>query len=140
MDSALSAFLAKVRPDAEATVIALDHAIRESAELDTAIKWGKLTYAAAGDFHHWICAMSVSKKQVTLAFHFGGLLPDPEGSFREGASKFLRMLDFDSPASVDMALVARTISDALGELDYFKKNWKAISAGELPPGPPAADH
>lgn len=133
MESALSTFLEKVRPDAHATVTALDVALRRAAELQSAIKWGKLTYAADDDFHHWICAVSVGKKQVTLTFHFGGLLPDPDGTFREGASKFLRMLDFDSPESVDPTAIARTVGDALGKLDYFKANWKAISAGELPP-------
>ncbi len=94
--------------------------------------WGKLTYAVGGDFHHWICAMSVSKKQVTLTVHFGGLLPDPPAAFREGSSTFLRMLDFTTPDSIDDQLVAGTTTAALAELDYFIADWKAISAGELP--------
>jgi len=132
-ESALSRFLATVRPDAAATVIAVDRAVHQAAQLDTAIKWGKLTYAVNGDFHHWLCATSVSKKQVTLTFHFGGLLPDPPAAFREGSSTFLRMLDFTTPDSIDAGVVARTITAALAELDYFTANWKAISAGELPP-------
>ena len=132
-ESALSTFLAAVRPDAAATVIAVDQAVQRVAQLDTAIKWGKLTYAANGDFHHWICATSVSKRLVSLTFHFGGLLPDPPAAFREGSSTFLRMLDFTTPDSVDTEVLARTVSAALAGLDYFTANWKAISAGERPP-------
>ena len=40
---------------------------------------------------------------------------------------------FTTPDSIDDQLVARTITAALAELDYFIANWKAISAGELPP-------
>lgn len=139
-DSPLLTFLAKVRPSANTTVTALDDAVREAGALDAAIKWGKLTYAKGDDFHHWICATSVSKNQVTLTFHFGGLLPDPDRSFREGSSKFLRMLDFTSPESIDTALVAKMVGYALNELDYFKANWKAISDGGLAPRRSSADH
>jgi hypothetical protein len=132
-DDPFSTFCTKIRDDAEATVMALDTAISQNAELDRAIKWGKLTYALNGDFHHWICATSVSKTQVTVTFHFGGLLADPEHSFRQGSSAFLRMLDFTTPESIDAALVSRMVAAAVGRLDYFKAHWKEISSGSMTP-------
>ena len=53
-------------------------------KLDVAIKWRQLTFALQGDFHYWICAISVTKKSVGLNFHYGGLLSDPGGIFRAG--------------------------------------------------------
>ena len=61
-----------------------------SVKLDTAVKWRQLTFAKEGDFHHWICAIALSKKSVNLIFHFGGLLDDSTGAFVIGSSKFLR--------------------------------------------------
>ena len=125
---ALNTFLSGVRSDAGPIIIEIDAAVRSVAPLDSAIKWRQLLYALNGDFHHWICAIAVSKKRTTLNFHFGGLLPDPEGAFRAGTSKFMRMLDFDTPGSVDAALIGRTVGDALTQLEYFKANWQRIQA------------
>lgn len=129
-DSALEKFLVDVRPDAESIVVAIDSAIREAADLDSAIKWHQLTYAVGGDFHHWICAMKVTKKVVVLNFHFGSLLADPEGAFRQGTSAFMRMLDFASPSEVDAGLIGRRVVEAVSRLDYFKENWRKIQAGD----------
>ncbi|HAM45741.1 MAG TPA: hypothetical protein DCM67_12070 [Propionibacteriaceae bacterium] len=135
-DDPFSAFLTKVRDDAEATVTALDATIRQATELDRAIKWGKLTYAVNGDFHHWICATSVSKTTVTVTFHFGGLLADPDHAFRQGSSAFLRMLDFTTPESIDADLVSRMVTAAVERLDYFTAHWKEISSGAMAPSAP----
>lgn len=124
--SVLDEFLAGVRPDAAPTVIAIDAAVLAAAPLASTIRWRQLLYGLEGDFHHWICAIAVSKNRVTLNFHFGALLPDPDGAFRVGTSKFMRMLDFDTPDSVDAALVGRMVGDALKQLEYFKANWKRI--------------
>lgn len=135
-DDPLSAFLTTVRDDAEATVIALDTVIRQATDLDRAIKWGKLTYAVNDDFHHWICATSVSKTKVTVTFHFGGLLADPEHTFRQGSSAFLRMLDFASPESINAALLSGMVRAAEENLDYFKAHWKEIPSGSMAPPAP----
>lgn len=133
-ESALSEYLAGARPGAAPTVTAIDAAIRAAAgaaaSLDSAIKWRQLTYGMDGDFHHWICAIAVTKKQVTLTFHFGALLADPEGAFRQGTSKFMRMLDYTAPAAVDADLIARRVTEAIARLDYFKANWQRIQAGD----------
>lgn len=130
-DAALDTFLEKVRPEARGTVIAVDEAVRAEAPVTSAIKWGKLTYAVEADFHHWICATSVGKDRVTLTFHFGGLLADPNHAFRSGSSTFLRMLDFPNTDGVDRGLIAETVASALRRLEFFKAHWKEISAGTL---------
>ena len=129
-ESALSEFLAGARPDAAPVVSAIDAAIRAAAPLESAIKWRQLTYGVGGDFHRWICAIAVTKKRVTLNFHFGALLADEEGAFRQGTSKFMRMLDYTSPAEVNAGLIGRRVVDAVSRLDYFKANWQRIQAGE----------
>jgi hypothetical protein len=83
-ESALSEYLVDVQPDAAPTVAAIDAVIPAAAPLQSAIEWRQLTYGVDGDFHHWSCVLAVTKKQVTLNFHFGALLADPEGAFRQG--------------------------------------------------------
>lgn len=129
-ESAIAEYLAGARPDAAPIVAAIDAAIRAAVPLESAIKWRQLTYGVGGDFHHWICAIAVTKRQVTLNFHFGALLGDPEGAFRQGTSKFMRMLDYASPAQVDASLIGRRVVDAVSRLGYFKANWQRIQAGE----------
>lgn len=125
-EATLDEFLAGVRLDAASTIVTIDAAVRAAAPLGSIIRWRQLLYGLDGDYHHWICAIAVSKGRVTLNFHFGGLLPDPEGAFRVGTSKFMRMLDFDVPDSVDAGLIGRRVCDALEQLEYFKANWKRI--------------
>lgn len=125
-DSALEEFLGQVRRDAAPAVTAIDAAVRAVAPLDSIIRWRQLLYGLDGDFHHWICSVAVSKSRVTVNFHFGGLLPDPEHAFRAGSSKFGRMLDFDDEGDVDAGLIGRRVADAVSKLEYFKANWKRI--------------
>lgn len=129
-ESALAEYLAGARPDVAPIVATIDAAIRAAAPLQSAIKWRQLTYGVDGDFQHWICAIAVTKKQVTLNFHFGALLGDPEGAFRQGTSKFMRMLDYTAPEAVDAGLIARRVTKAIARLDYFKANWQRIQAGD----------
>ncbi|MGI9613821.1 MAG: DUF1801 domain-containing protein [Acidimicrobiales bacterium] len=95
-------------------------------ELDSSMKWGRVSYAIEGDFHHWICAIGVTKKAVGLTFHFGGLLDDPEGRLMAGSSKFLRKLEFTSPHEVDAEVVCDFVDQAVGKHDYFKEHWKEL--------------
>ncbi|MEW6184058.1 MAG: DUF1801 domain-containing protein [Bacillota bacterium] len=108
-------------------VMALDRAVSDAdSKITAAIKWRQLTYALAGDFHHWICAIAVTKKAVSLRFHFGGLLDDPHNVFRAGSSKFLRSIDFASANDLDPQLVTDYVRRALSRLDYFKANWRKL--------------
>jgi len=125
-EDALGRFISEKRADAGPVAVALDAAIRGTAPLDVAIKWRQLVYALGGDFHHWVCAVAVNNTRVTLNFHFGALLPDPERVFRAGTSTFMRMLDFESADDVDAALIARRVNDALGQPEFFKANWRRM--------------
>lgn len=122
-------FVAAADPAFAAVVRAVDDAVWGAADLARAVKWRKLTYARDGDFHHWICAIAVSRTRVTLTFHFGGLLDDEAQAFRVGSSKFLRMLDFVTADQVDADLIGRYVEQALSRLDYFKANWRTLTAG-----------
>jgi hypothetical protein len=95
-------------------------------KLDAAIKWKQLTFALQGDFHHWICAISFTKKSIGLNFHYGGLLSDPRGIFHAGESKFLRKIEYQASADVDEAVVHDFIQQAIDKNQYFKENWKQI--------------
>ena len=94
--------------------------------LDAAIKWNQLTFAKDGDFHHWICALRISKRCVTLSFHFGGLLDDARGVLRAGTSRFLRTLVFATVQEVDEAPIESYVAQAIKKLPYFIENWQAI--------------
>jgi hypothetical protein len=126
-------FSAGAGPETAAIVERLDAAIGRSPQpLETAIKWRRLTYAREGDFHHWLCAVAVTRRAVVLNFHFGGLLEDPNGRFIAGSSRFLRRLEYRSSEEVDEAVILGFVAQALDKLPYFKDNWKAIQAGALP--------
>ncbi len=104
---------------------------RSGYGLDTGIKWKKLTLAKNNDFHHWICAISVTKKCVTLSFHYGGLLDDPNKILISGESKFFRKLEYRRISDIDETALIDFIGQAVSKLDYFKDNWKNIQSGEL---------
>ena len=114
----------KPKPLVDAARAVADSVQSCGVELDSAMKWGRATYATQGDFHHWICAISTTKKAVALTFHFGGLLDDPEGRLVAGSSRFLRKLEYRSPDEVDADVVCEFIDQALGKYDYFKEHWK----------------
>ncbi len=94
--------------------------------LDSAIKWGQLTYAANDDFHHWICALKITRHFVGLSFHFGGLLVDPAGVLIAGSSKFVRKIEYRHIDEVDARIILGFIQQALEKLDYFKAHWREI--------------
>jgi len=109
-------FIAGLPPEFYQTVTQLDQSIHRAAALDSGIKWRRLTYAVDGNYHHWICAINVTKKLVTLRFHFGGLLSDPDGVLRKGESRWMRSLDFIPGGEV--------VGEAVGKKGEFKEEWK----------------
>lgn len=123
---ALQTFTAGLSPEFSQTVIQLDQSIHRAAALDSAIKWRQLTYAVDGDYHYWICAINITKKLVTLRFHFGSLLSDPAGVLRKGESQWMRSLDFKPGEEVDRELVGRLVGEAVGKKEEFKERWKKL--------------
>jgi hypothetical protein len=75
------------------------------------MKWGRLTFTLEDDWHHWICAISPTKKAVKLVIHKGGLLADPLGVM-EGEGRYSRHIPFRSPDQVDRDLMARILREA----------------------------
>ena len=102
--------------------------LRSHGGMETAIKWGKLTFGINSDFHHWICAIQVTKNKVALIFHFGGLLCDENNRLIAGTSRFLRKLEYDSLSSIDEAEVLAFVEQAVEKLPYFRDNWKELNA------------
>ncbi len=131
MEFSMDEFTQSVRPEFKAIVEDIDAAVEACGHsLDRAVKWGQLTYAKDGDFHHWICAIKLTKNFVGLTFHFGGLLDDPAGVLIAGASKFVRKIEYRQPADVDGSVIQGFLRQALDKLDYFKAHWKEIQAGD----------
>lgn len=95
--------------------------------IQTAIKWRKLTFGLNGDFHHWLCSIGCTKKATVLYFHFGGLLKDKYTVFIAGESKFLRKIEYSSKNEVKPEIVEDYILQAISKLNYFKENWKKIN-------------
>lgn len=93
---------------------------------DMAIKWRRLTFALEHDFHHWICGIEITKSYVGIIFHFGGLLDDPRGKFKIGASNFLRKIEIRSLREIENDVIQDFIDQAVNKLPYFKENWKKL--------------
>jgi hypothetical protein len=85
--------------DLAATVHAADGSIGE------AIKWGRLTFTVGGNWHHWLCAVAISKGAVNLVFHKGALLDDPANLLR-GEGRYLRQIPYDQAVAHPEAVTA----------------------------------
>jgi hypothetical protein len=75
-------------------------------------KWGRLTFTRAGNWHHWICAISYSKRSVKLVLHKGALLADPRGLL-EGDGRYSRTIVFRSPEGIDPDVLAPILREAV---------------------------
>jgi hypothetical protein len=74
-------------------------------------KWGRLTFTRAGDWHHWICAITSSKSSVKLLLHKGALFADPHG-LMEGDGRYTRTIVFRSPEQIDPDVLAPILREA----------------------------
>lgn len=75
------------------------------AGLDEAIKWQRLTLTANGDWHHWLCAIAANKREVSLVFHKGVLLDDPEGLL-QGGGRYIRQIPYEKAVKHEQAVAA----------------------------------
>lgn len=120
-------FLSTASPQTQEIVNAIVAAISSAEQnLDMAIKWRRLTFALEHDFHHWICGIEITKSYVGIIFHFGGLLDDPRGKFKIGASNFLRKIEIRSLREIENDVIQDFIDQAVNKLPYFKENWKKL--------------
>lgn len=74
-------------------------------------KWGRLTFTRAGNWHHWVCAISSSKSSVKLVVHKGALLADPHG-LMEGDGRYSRTIVFRPPEGIDADVLAPILREA----------------------------
>ena len=74
-------------------------------------KWGRVTFTRAGNWHHWICAISASKNSVKLVIHKGALLADPR-SVMEGEGRYSRAIAFRSPEQIDADILVPILREA----------------------------
>ncbi|MQA06534.1 MAG: hypothetical protein GEV07_28775 [Streptosporangiales bacterium] len=84
--------------------------VRAAAELHEAVKWGRLTFAAAADWHHWVCAIAVAKTGVSLVFHKGALLTDP-ARLLVGDGRYVRRVPYQA-ASAQQDAVTTLVREA----------------------------
>lgn len=121
-------FLHNIPPQTQEIVNALIAAISLTKhDFDMAIKWGQLTFALDHDFHHWICAIKITKSYVAIYFHFGGLLEDTHNKFKAGTSRFLRKIEIRSLSEIENDVIQDFLDQAVEKWPYFKENWKKIN-------------
>lgn len=112
-------FLDGADPQLARVATRLHQSVSQAARLTWAVKWGQLTGAVDGDYHHWICGVAVTKKHVAFRLHFGALLNDPD-SLLQGEGQFLRSLVFTSRDEVDRSVIGAFVKDAVSRLPKFK--------------------
>jgi hypothetical protein len=113
----MNAATVKRAPEVEAWLEKHDSEQREQAErlaalvhaadpeIAEAVKWRRLTFTVHDNWHHWLCAVAVSKRGASLVFHKGALLDDPDGLLR-GESRYLREVPYDQAMARPDAVVA----------------------------------
>lgn len=96
----VEACLSGVSPDQRRQQVEwLTEVVRAADEtVAVAIKWGRLTFALHDDWHHWLCAIAVAKRGVSLMFHKGSLLDDPAGLL-VGEGRYLRQVRYEQVAA-----------------------------------------
>jgi hypothetical protein len=76
-----------------------------AAGAQEAVKWSRLTFTVDGNWHHWLCAVAVAARGVSLVFHKGSLLDDPAGLL-EGEGRYLRQVPYERAAKDPEAVTA----------------------------------
>jgi hypothetical protein len=71
----------------------VDVVVTAEPRVQQAVKWGRLTFTVRDDWHHWLCAVAVTRKGTKLVFHKGALLRDPGGVLK-GTGRYLREVPY----------------------------------------------
>jgi hypothetical protein len=114
-------FLNSLAPGARDVAERLIVIITDRSAFDVAIKWRQLTFAVAGDFDHWICAVAATTRGANLTFHFGSMLSDPAGAFASSDAKYVRKIGYASASDVDEAGLRNLLTQAIDTLPRFRQ-------------------
>lgn len=83
-------WLERLDPKARSEVDRLvDVVVGADPRVQQAVKWGRLTFTVRDDWHHWLCAVTVTRNGTKLMFHKGALLQDSSGLL-QGTGRYLR--------------------------------------------------
>src|SRR6187549_949022 len=107
-------------PDPDAYVLALDGwrracvetlraAVRKAAELEEAVKWGHLVYAANGP----VLLIRAEEERVLFGFWRGQRLRAIEPRLRPGGKYEMATIELREGATIDAATVRRLTADAV---------------------------
>jgi len=100
-------------PDQLATfdqLAALARAVTPS--LQAAIKWRVPTFTVNGNWHHWLFRLASTKNGLSLTFHKGWLLADPQRVL-QGAGPHLRQILFTGPEQLRPDVIAALMREAI---------------------------
>jgi hypothetical protein len=116
---AVAQWLARLDTPTRAEVEEVGQAVTETdPRMEGAVKWGRLTYALEGNWHHWLCAVAVSKKATRLVFHKGALLEDRSGLL-DGSGRYVREMPLSAALQNSDAVVALVRSAIRHETDML---------------------
>jgi hypothetical protein len=88
----VEAWLSQWSPDQQKQVEWLAGKVHAAGvRVDEAIKWRQLTFTIRGNWHHWLCAVAVTRSGVSLVFHKGSLFDDRAGLL-QGDGRYLRQI------------------------------------------------
>jgi hypothetical protein len=99
-------------PDQQKQMAWLTRRVHEAGEgIEEAIKWGRLTFTLGGNWHHWLCAIAVTNREVKLMFHKGSLLDDP-ARLLQGDGRYVRHVE-QGQASADPEALTALVQEAI---------------------------
>lgn len=87
--------------------------------ITVAIKWDRLTFTVEGNWHHWLCAIAVTKRGVSLLFHKGSLLDDP-AELLQGESRYLRRIPYEQVVAHRGAVTDLVLTAAAQQTDMLE--------------------
>lgn len=76
------------------------------------MQWQKPTFTLNDNWHHWIFSLNKTKAGMTVTFHKGWLLEDPQKRL-SGEGKHLRMLRFTSASQIETACLEKLFREAI---------------------------
>ena len=101
-------------------VVRLDECVRAAAtELAPKISYGILMYGLNRDYRNWVCAISATKKVVTLRFLWGTMLADENRLLRHGSTSMGNM-DYASIDEIDEGVVDAYVREAVAKYEDYK--------------------